>query len=279
MGAEGPLPGDPRPPAVRRRGARAVRQRARAARSDRRARSCSTAQRRLRLLAGRERRRRHRGLRAIASGTRRAGALQHAAAAGSDRRRQAEPVARRFRRRPRGARSHRLSRRVRRHRRPRRRRSRRAASSATTTTTTRSSSRRSPIGSPKRSRPTCTRARATEWGIDETAVAPTTSSPSAIAASARLRLSRRVRTTARSSSCSSCSRRGRVGIDAHRARGDDAGGERQRPVLRAPARRATSPSAGSARIRSPSYARRKGQSIDEVERWLTLALAYEPARC
>ena len=40
VGAEGPLPGDPRPPAVRRGGARAVRQRARAARSHRRARSC-----------------------------------------------------------------------------------------------------------------------------------------------------------------------------------------------------------------------------------------------
>ena len=28
-----------------------------------------------------------------------------------------------------------------------------------------------------------------------------------------------------------------------------------------------------------SYARRKGQSIDEVERWLTPNLSYEPARC
>ena len=28
-----------------------------------------------------------------------------------------------------------------------------------------------------------------------------------------------------------------------------------------------------------SYARRKGQSIEEVERWLTSNLAYEPARC
>ncbi|MBI4484727.1 MAG: methionine synthase [Acidobacteria bacterium] len=28
-----------------------------------------------------------------------------------------------------------------------------------------------------------------------------------------------------------------------------------------------------------SYARRKGQSIEDVERWLTTALAYEPARC
>jgi 5-methyltetrahydrofolate--homocysteine methyltransferase len=28
-----------------------------------------------------------------------------------------------------------------------------------------------------------------------------------------------------------------------------------------------------------SYARRKGQSIEEVERWLTTNLSYEPARC
>ena len=28
-----------------------------------------------------------------------------------------------------------------------------------------------------------------------------------------------------------------------------------------------------------SYARRKGQSIEQVERWLTPNLAYEPARC
>jgi len=28
-----------------------------------------------------------------------------------------------------------------------------------------------------------------------------------------------------------------------------------------------------------AYAKRKGQSIDEVERWLTPNLSYEPARC
>ena len=28
-----------------------------------------------------------------------------------------------------------------------------------------------------------------------------------------------------------------------------------------------------------SYAKRKGQSIEQVERWLTTNLAYEPARC
>jgi 5-methyltetrahydrofolate--homocysteine methyltransferase len=28
-----------------------------------------------------------------------------------------------------------------------------------------------------------------------------------------------------------------------------------------------------------SYARRKGQSIDQIERWLTSNLSYEPARC
>ena len=28
-----------------------------------------------------------------------------------------------------------------------------------------------------------------------------------------------------------------------------------------------------------AYARRKGESIDEVEKWLTPNLGYEPARC
>jgi 5-methyltetrahydrofolate--homocysteine methyltransferase len=28
-----------------------------------------------------------------------------------------------------------------------------------------------------------------------------------------------------------------------------------------------------------AYARRKGESIERVERWLTTNLAYEPARC
>ena len=28
-----------------------------------------------------------------------------------------------------------------------------------------------------------------------------------------------------------------------------------------------------------AYARRKGESIEQVERWLTPQLAYEPARC
>jgi 5-methyltetrahydrofolate--homocysteine methyltransferase len=28
-----------------------------------------------------------------------------------------------------------------------------------------------------------------------------------------------------------------------------------------------------------SYARRKGRSVDDVERWLASNLAYEPARC
>ena len=51
VGAEGPLSGDSRPPAVRRRGARALRQRARAARPHHR-RATADRPRRLRLLAG-----------------------------------------------------------------------------------------------------------------------------------------------------------------------------------------------------------------------------------
>ena len=93
---------------------------------------------------------------------------------------------------------------------------------------------------------------------------------------ARVRLSRRVPTTARSSSCSICSTRRAVGIDADRARGDDAGRERQRPVLR--------PSAGA--LLHGRTARRRpdrqlcapeGRRGRRAERWLTSHLAYEPA--
>ena len=115
-----------------------------------------TAQRRLRLLAGGQRGRRHRRLPRSASST---GELvrfnmlrqQEAIADGKPNLSLADFVAPRA-----SARPHRLHRRVRGDRRPRRRRARARASSASTTTTTRSSSRRSPIGWPKRSPRTCT---------------------------------------------------------------------------------------------------------------------------
>ena len=69
LGAEGALPGDPRAPAVRRRGARALRQRAGAAEEDR-GRQADPRPRRLRLLAGGCRRRRHRALQGRGSAAR-----------------------------------------------------------------------------------------------------------------------------------------------------------------------------------------------------------------
>ena len=102
LGAQRAVSGDSRSPAIRRRGARVVRQRARAARSDHR-RETAGRPCRLRILAGGFRRRRHRRVRRQ-SASRRADAVQHAAAAGTAAGRRAESVARRFRRRPIGAR-------------------------------------------------------------------------------------------------------------------------------------------------------------------------------
>ena len=67
---QGQVPGDPRAPAVRRGGARAVRRRRRSCSSGSSTRSCSPRARRLRLLAGGERRRRHRPLHATRRATR-----------------------------------------------------------------------------------------------------------------------------------------------------------------------------------------------------------------
>ena len=113
VGVEGPVPGHPRPSAVRRGGARAVRQRPRAAGSDGDG-ALARRPRRLRLLAGRQRGRRHRRLPGSAP-ERGVDPLQHAAATGDDRRREAEPLAGGLRGRS-HRRGHRLHRRVRRHR-------------------------------------------------------------------------------------------------------------------------------------------------------------------
>ena len=100
LGAEGPLPGHPRPSRSTAR-PRAI--------STSTRRSCSTRiverqaaarARRLRLLAGQQRRRRHRPLsadRRTPAGTERARALPDAAPAGGHRRRQAQSLARRLR--------------------------------------------------------------------------------------------------------------------------------------------------------------------------------------
>ena len=121
VGAEGPVPGDPRPPAVRRGGARPVRQRAGAARSHR-AREAADGAAASTASGRRPAKATTSSSTAIGDADRRADALQHAAAAGSDRRRQAEPVAGRLRRGRAAAGARRLPRRVRRHRRARRRR-------------------------------------------------------------------------------------------------------------------------------------------------------------
>ena len=117
-----------------------------------------------------------------------------------------------------------------------------------------------------------------EWGIDEARDAEELHRRERTAASVRRSAIRRAPITARSSSCSICSAP-RRGHRAHRARRDDAGRQRQRPVLRAPAGALLHASAGSARIRSRATRGAKGQSIEQVERWLTSNLAYEPARC
>ena len=101
VGVEGTFPGDSRSPAVRQRGARAVRRRAHASRSHRR-RKTVQGERRLRVLAGGQRRRRYRRL-PRSGAVARADAVQHAATAGDDRRRQAESLAGRLHRAADGA--------------------------------------------------------------------------------------------------------------------------------------------------------------------------------
>ena len=65
---------------------------------------------------------------------------------------------------------------------------------------------------------------------------------------------------------------------ADRARRDDAGRERQRPVLRA-SRSALFHRRPDRRRSDRRLCAAQGHSIEEVERWLTSQLAYEPANC
>ena len=132
---KGRYPGILSHPRVRRSRARAVRARAGAAQPHHR-REAADGARRLRLLAGEQRRRRHRRLQGRFTAGR-AGAVPDAAAAGNHRRPEAEPLAGRLHRAA-GERRARLPRAVRRHRRARRRRTGAPLRSATTTTTTRS---------------------------------------------------------------------------------------------------------------------------------------------
>ena len=55
-----------------------------------------------------------------------------------------------------------------------------------------------------------------------------------------------------------------------------AGRERERPLLRAPRRRATSASGSIGRDQVEDYAARKGATVREVERWLAPNLGYDP---
>ena len=68
-----------------------------------------------------------------------------------------------------------------------------------------------------------------------------------------------------------------AGDHADRERRDAAGGERQRAVLLASRRRSTSTSGGIGRDQLESYATRKGDAVEEVERWLAPNLPYDPA--
>ena len=161
----------------------------------------------------------------------------------------------------------------------RRRRAGARASRRSTTTTTRSWSRRSPTGWPRRSPSTCTSARAATGATDR----PRRSRSEDLIEREvprhppGVRLPGVPRPHARSASCSTLLDAERAGHRADRDLRDDAGRERQRPLLRAPARRATSPSAASAATRSRTTRARKGMPLDEVERWLRPNLGYEPA--
>ncbi len=210
--------------------------------------------------------------------SRRAAPLQHAAAAGGDRRRQAESVAGRLRRRsPRaGARLHR---RVRGHGRPRRRRAR-ARVRAGARRLQRDSGQGAGRSAGRSLRRVSPRAVARGLGHRRERRRTDDILPSSTAASGPDSAIPPVRITARSSSCSICSSAARCRHRADRARGDDAGGQRQRAVLRASRRRATSPSAASARIRSSATRGAKGSSIDDTSSaGSPPQLAYESARC
>ena len=275
---QGQVPEDPRRPDVRRGGARAVRRRAARCSSAIVDEKLLRAARRLRLLAGAQRRRRHRALRA----TRRARAelarfpmLRQQAAQG---RRQAVP-----RRSPTSSRplesgvadylgafavtaGH------------RRRRAGRALRGASTTTTTRSWSRRSPTGWPRPSPSGCTQRARREWGYGarRAAHARRPDRREVPRHPPGVRLPGLPRPHREAHALRRCSTRRALGHHAHRELRDAAGRERQRPLLRPSRRRATSPSAASAATRSRTTPRARAMPLAEVERWLAPNLGYEP---
>ena len=180
---------------------------------------------------------------------------------------------------PRETRRARLPRHVRRDGRARRRRARAAASSRITTTTTRSWSRRWPIGWPRPLPSTCTRRRARTGA---TATDEQLSNEDLIGEKYR-----GIRPAYGYPACPDHTEKRKLfelldaappGHHPDRELRDAAGGGRQRAVLLTPAGRSISTSAGSGRDQVESYAKRKGMSIEEAERWLAPNLAYEPAQ-
>ena len=136
---------------------------------------------------------------------------------------------------------------------PRRRRARGPVRRPSATTTTRSWSRRSPTGSPRRSPSGCTSARgASGTRPGEALDARRADRASASAASARRSATRPAPTTRRSGRCFALLDAERAGLGLTESFATTPGRERQRPVLRASRRRATSRSAGSAATRWPT---------------------------
>ena len=199
LGAEGSLPGDPRPPREGGGRPRALRRRDRAPRPDRRRRTAHGA-RRARVLGSGVGRRRHRPRR----GERRA-PLPDAPAAGRARRLATEPLAGRLRRASRvgtaGPRR-RLRRRY-----PRRRRACGVVRGRTATTTARSWSRRSRTASPRRSPNGCTSRRGGPGTPPTSGSTPPSSRTSAIAGSGPRSATRPAPTTRRRDGSSRSSRR------------------------------------------------------------------------
>ena len=149
---------------------------------------------------------------------------------------------------------------------------------AITTTTTRSWSRRWPTASPRRSPSTCTRRRA-RTGATASSEQLVDRGPHRREVPRHppgLRLSR-LPGSQREVQAVRAARGAEAGHRADRARRDDAGGQRQRPLLRAPAGEVLQRRPDRARSgRSPTRSAR-ASPIEEVERWLAPNLAYDPA--
>ena len=117
-----------------------------------------------------------------------------------------------------------------------------------------------------------------DWGYGESEQLSTrTWSPRSIAASGRRSAIRRARTTPRSSSCSTLLDAGRQGIDADRERRDAAGRAASAACISRIPQAKYFNVGRIGRDQLESYAERKGESIEEAERWLAPNLAYDPA--